>query len=248
VGSNGQRIFLITLGYVPNKLFKHTAARLCETLSGKHEIERLFIAKPYPLNVEENLQLNICTARKYGYRVIERETDLGAAGDFNLTLQQISLLDDDLVFICDHDVYHIEPGWDDAMIRVMRADPQIDWVCLWNDASPIEFGERGGIPGELDGIRLMQAITPMMAVTSLIRGSFLNFTKGLIQPAKYYGGVEIGMWGKLKERGTKKVFLMDFKEDQRLKEHEDLEYRAWKNVHATGRYSGSFADYLEIPK
>jgi hypothetical protein len=243
------RIFLITLGYVPNKLFKHTAARLCETLSGKHEIERLFIAKPYPVNVEENLQLNICTARKYGYRVIERETDLGAAGDFNLTLQQISLLDDDLVFICDHDVFHVEHNWDDAMIRVMRADPQIDWVCLWNNnISDLEFGERGGVPGEKDGVRFIEAIVPMMAVTSLIRGSFLNYTHGLIQPSKYYGGVEIGMWGKLKERGTKQVFLRDFTEDQRLKEHEDLEYRAWKTQHATGRYKGSFADYLEIRK
>jgi hypothetical protein len=242
------RIFLITLGFAPNKLFKETAKHLCETISGKHEIERLFIAKPYPINLKDNLELNICTARKYGYKVLERDEDLGAAKDINLTLAQIGLLDDDLVFICDHDVYHIEPNWDDAMIRVMRADPQIDWVCLWNDASDTEFGERGGKPSEIDGIRVMQAITPMMAITSLIRGSFLNYTGGIIQPAKYYGGVEIGMWGRLVSRGTKKVFLMDFKEDQRLKQLEDLEYRAWKNVHATGRYKGSFAEYLEVRK
>ncbi len=239
------RIFLITLGYVPNKLFKHTAARLWQTLSGKHVIERIFVAKPYPVDQRRNMRLNVTTAWLWEYQQIHvRHEDAGAAADFNKVLVDIGLRDEDLVFICDHDVFHVEQNWDDAMIRVMRADPQIDWVCLWNDASPIEFGERGGIPGEVDGIRIMQAITPMMAVTSLVRGSFLRYTGGLLQPAKYYGGVEIAMWNKLIERGTKKVFLPDFTEDQRLKEHEDLSYRAWKTEHATGRYAGSFKEWL----
>lgn len=243
-----RRTFLITLGFVPNRLFRESASRVAKTLSGKHQIRKLFIAKPYPINLEENRKLNICTAQKYGYEVFIRTEDLGAAGDFNKTLGQIGLTQDDLVFICDHDAHPIEPGWDDAMIRVMDADPLVDWVSLWNDASPIEFGERGGIPAEIGGIRTIQAITPMMSVTTLMRGSFLLHTGGLLQPAKYYGGVEIGMWGSLVSRGTKKVFLCDYTEDQRLKVHEDLSYRAWKTEHATGRYAGSFSEFLEIQK
>lgn len=236
--------FLITLGYVPNQLFQHSAKRLAESISGKHDIRKLFIAKPFPKNTALNFELNHRTCRKYGYEYIKRETDQGAAKDFNLTLHEIGLLPDDLVFICDHDVYHINEEWDDALIKVMHADQDIDWASLWNDASDTEFGERGGKPMEIDGVRCLQAITPMMCITSCIRGSLLLETNGLIQPCKFYGGVEIGMWPRIAKRGKKKVFLRDFKEDQRLKEFEDLDYRAWKNLHATGRFPGTFAEYL----
>lgn len=239
------RILLITLGFCPTKLFRHTAIRLRESLSGKHEIEKVFIAKPYPIDTDNNLMGNVLAAVNNGYtRIFCREKDSGAAQDFNQALWDLKLQDDDIVIVYDHDIYPIENGWDDAAISVMQADPLVDWVCMWNCASDNEFGARGGIPVEIAGHRCMQAVGPMLAMTSVIRGSLLNHTKGLIQPCPMYGGVELYMWPKLVARGTKKVFLRDFHEDQRLKAYQDPEYQDWKTLHVTGRWPGSFKDYV----
>jgi hypothetical protein len=239
-------IYLITLGFTPNKLFRHTAERLQASLSGKHEIQKVFIAKPYPVEPERNLALNITHAAQRGYnRIHIREKDSGAAQDFNLALKELNVRDQDIVIVYDHDIYPIQDGWDDAAISVMQADEKVDWVCMWNCASDNEFGARGGIPVTIAGHRCMQAIGPMMAMTSVIRGSFLNYCGGLIQPCPMYGGVELYMWPKLVERGTKKVFLMDFKEDQRLKQYQDDFYQKWKGYHVTGRFPGSFAQFVD---
>lgn len=245
-------IYLITLGYVPNKLFKHTAKRLCDSLSGKWDIERYFVAKPYPKDTEENFELNLHTCRKYGYEYLHRDVDLGAAQDLNKTLDLLKLKPEDLVILYDHDIYPIDDNWDDAAISVLYGNSRVDWVSLWNPASDNEFGERGGKATTIAGYSVIRAITPMLCMCSVIRGSLLLHTGGLLQPCPYYGGVEIAMWRAFIERDSWKVFLPHYKEDQRLKEYEDQEYRDWKRAHTFGEngkfFKGTFAQYLEDKK
>lgn len=241
------RVILITLGFVPNKVFKHTAARLKESLSGKHAIECYFIAKPYPIELEENLRLNRRSAIHAGYRVIERSVDSGAAGDFNQTLRELDIQDDDIVINYDSDTYATHDGWDDAMIRALRGDPRLDWICLWNEATTAEFSIKSAGKAAIDGINVEYAADWMMVGVSGFRGSFLKATGGLVQPPKYYGGVELAMWDYIVERGSRQAFLTDFGEDQRIKHaNEDERYRNWKTVACQKAFHFSFETWLKI--
>lgn len=239
-------IYLITLGYVPNKLFRHTAKRLTESLSGKREIRRIFVQKPYPLNTAENLELNRQTCQETGYEFWQRDVDSGAAGDFNLTLQALNIQPNDAVICYDHDSFPVHDGWDYAMVRVLEEEPKIDWVTLWHEVTAREFQERGGHkPRKVAGFWIREAKVNMMVMASMFRGSFLLHCGGLIQPFKYYGGIESAMALKLQQRGTRKAFLRDYWEDQRLKVHQDDEYMRWKNYHVRMLFPGSFAEFVQ---
>jgi hypothetical protein len=242
------RIVLITLGFCPNVVFKHTAQRVKETLSNRHPIDLVFIAKPYPIDKELNLKLNKECAIAAGYRVIERSVDSGAAGDFNKCIfEDIGIDNDDIVINFDSDIYAVNHGWDDALIRVMQGDSQISWACLWNDASTAEFTAKSNGKAVIDGIRVEYAADWMMAGVSAFRGSFLTFTGGMVQPTKYYGGVEFAMWQKVVEHGSKQAFLADFHEDQRIKHtHEQEQYKQWKAVHTQTAFGFSFEEWLTI--
>lgn len=241
------RTFLITLGFCPNKVFKHTAARLKKSLSGKHDIEKIFILKPYPLEKEKNLELNHRCALDAGYRVIERYEDLGAAGDFNKVIGELDLQDDDIVINYDSDIYPVQDAWDDAMISVLRGEPSIDWVCLWNEATQAEFIAKSGGRAVINGFRVEYAADWMMVGVSGFRGSFMKRTGGLIQPPKYYGGVESAMWHAILERNTKQAFLVDYYEDQRIKHpNEDELYRDWKTVACQRAFPFSFEQWLRM--
>jgi hypothetical protein len=241
------KTFLITLGFCPNAAFKPTAQRLKESLSGKHNIDLIFVAKPYPIDTEKNLELNIATALEAGYRVVEKAVDKGAAGDFNETVDSLNIDDNDIVIIYDHDIYPIHNEWDDAMIRVMQGAPNCGWLALWNEATNGEFLATPGIEHSVDGICFTEAKTWMMIGASAFRGSFLKATGGLVQPGKYYGGVEKAMYPHLEQCGMYLAFLNDFAEDQRIKLSTECEkYRAWKMVHSLKAFQFSFDEWLKI--
>jgi hypothetical protein len=98
-------------------------------------------------------------------------------------------------------------------------------------------------PVNINGINCLHFHEPLMVCMSAIKTSILD--EGFRQTCPIYGGVEQGMWGKLKQKNLWQVVLKDYHEDYRLQAEADEKYLKWKSAHVSGRFPGGFEEFIK---
>lgn len=196
----------------------------------------------WPIDYWNHRRSILTLAEKHGCKVMAPFQNRGAHGGYNWVLNNIPIEDDDMVICFDGDSMPLNPGWDEAMRKVMEQDPEYGALFLSfnfevNCKNWVLHTTRAGI-----NIVKPQSGIEMINVSAW-RYSFLKRV-GLFQANyKYYGQVEGPMFEHLILQGLKWGYLDDYKEGHRPGET-DPRYRQWKADHLTHKFSGNFEEWL----
>ncbi len=204
----------------------------------------------YPLRREECDRAILAYASNYPGSVVTLDAgrNLGLHDGLNFILGTIPLADDDIVIGYDSDESPQRQGWVNAMRRVFAADPKTGWLSLTmyyiNEAL-----DQGSVPYELvGGERVRYPSSPLMNVVVGWRGATIKAMGGkLVEPHRYYGGIESQMQPMCKEAGYRVGFLPDWP-TLNHRSLSDPMYETYKHHHvgvAQPVFPGSFEEWLK---
>lgn len=159
-------------------------------------------------------------------------------------MSQLNMADDDVVIGYDPDSCPISPGWDLALVEVMRKDPNVNWSSLMSPRCQPELTARGYTSRKLDQIEVWYTKQAVVNSICAWRVGWLRRIGGLQEPNAFYGGLECSMYAALGPNQW--AFLPGWWEDDRLRDGMDPEYRVWKWRHAhLHDWPGDFKSFLE---
>ncbi len=213
--------------------------------------EKWIFLNKYPLpSVEENERKLIEAAERFGYKVFDSEYDRGLHKSFNNFLEKHPQPEGTISIGPDGDSAGC-PGYDQAIIDVMKADPEIAICALWNPGGSLQNDNLKDYYKEVAGYRVCYHPGVEMFNVCGIDLDWIKVMGGFNQSKKYYGFIEIDLYQKLVANKRKLAYLVDFKEAADLKEdwtqYRDPEYREWKNAHLAGD-DRSFGEWLKGAK
>lgn len=240
-------VFTITLGFVPARIWRQSAAAYAKTRNPDLRYRHYFVDQHYPLNKEKNRAelREICA--EYGIEVLDPGRNLGLHEGFNWALRTINPPKHAVIIAYDPDVNPTTPGWDMALVRAIRGDSERKtvWSSLMHEMAEKELAQRGHKPyRKADGyLRLIPVRTSIMNSISAFSNEWLTRTGGLHEPTNYYGHLEAAMWARLE--GKDWVFLPDYTENEDFRHQQDEEYKVYKWVHAhLDSWKGDFESWL----
>lgn len=210
--------------------------------------ERWIFLNKYPLpSVEENEKKLIKAAKRFGYKIFDSEYDRGPHKAWNNFLEKNPQPPGAITIGPDGDSAGC-PGYDKAIIDVMRADPEIAVCALWNVGASLQNDNLKEYYKEVAGYRVCYHPGIEMFNVCGIDLDWIKETGGFNQPYAYYGCLELDMYPKFATTKRKLAYLVDFREGADLTEdwssYLDPEYREWKNAHLAG-YVKSFGEWLK---
>jgi hypothetical protein len=235
-------IYQLTLLHCPARLWAESLAihEPLQTLQGKKKFAMLH---HYPVDKEANRTQLIMLAEKYGYEVIEPQKNLGLHVGLNWAVQKIGIKESDILLGIDPARTIETLGWDSALVTAIM-HPMIGWAALCNHASLDELSHRPHRIINANGLRVAVCLNPMMLQTSAFKMDWVLQNGGFREPCAYYGFLETEMFRALRRKHELGI-LLDFKENGRIAEKQDLIYAAWKRDHVAGKFKGNFDQYLE---
>lgn len=164
---------------------------------------------------------------------LEPETNMGGVGGANWAVAQLGLADDDVLIGYDPDSNPLTDGWGKALVDVMSADPQLDYLSLMPVVHLLTHRWQFKV---VRGHRVAWDDRPEMFGVTAWRGKFIK--RGL-PDHRLYGGVE----GDMHALGHVNHYLYDFREGERAFPH-PASYTQWKREHVAGTFPGNFDEFV----
>jgi len=243
-------VITITLGFVPARIWKQSAAAYAATRNPLLRYKHYFVDQHYPLKKEKNRVALRKICEEHGIEVLDPGKNLGLHDGFNWALRQINPPDHAVIIAYDPDTNPLGQGWDMALVRAIRGDSKqnVVWASLIHEQAAKELEERGYERRKADGyIDLMVTRRPVMNSISAFSYGWLKRVGGLSEPTAFYGHLEAAMYDKLGGRDW--AFLPGWAENEVLRAKQDKEYMTYKWVHAhLQTWKGDFESWLAAGK
>jgi hypothetical protein len=243
-------VHTVTLGFVPERIWRESMATYAATRNPDLHYQHWFVDQHYPVDKEANRAGNRDVCEEHGVRVIDPGRNLGLHDGFNWALAQIQPKAEDIIIAYDPDMSPATPGWDMALVRALRGDPEqrAVWASLvHSQVTPADLEAQGLVASkrQADGyIDLWALQRPIMNSTCAWKASWLSKVGGLSEPRAFYGHLESAMWNKMSGR-DQWVFLPGWADTDALRLKHDLEYTEYKWVHSHHQtWDGDFASWL----
>lgn len=235
------KVWMATMGYVPIEVLQNSLAQVYATRTTEHE--HIVVDHHWPLDTFTHSGAILIGAQRYGYKIMRPYQNLGGHGGYNWLLQNIPIEDDDLFITVDGDSCPVARGWDKALVGAMELNPNYAAMSLMIDA---DLFTKNWLPMAAFDFHVVRSEhgREMMNITAW-RYSFLKAVGLFTAGGKYYGGLEIPMFDRMKELGLQHGYLADFKEIPSTV-YGDKRYHDWKVAHITGRFPGNFDEYLKV--
>lgn len=245
------RIFALSLGFAPARIFIETFNAFYKSLTGIKPQLHYVLNNRYPVNEDQNNALletycHIHPIMEY----YDAGHNLGLSGGYNKLLSMLAadvgLEDDDIIVYLDPDVNIITPGWLDAAKTVFENNKYVGWVSLYNERVDEEFKHRPYVDYEVAGVRVREPSQPMINSVCIFRYSYLKAMNGLNEDG-LYGGLECKMWNLMSGKGYRWIFLRDFHEscgDDKFKADRAYTVYKWEYAH-TRSTKLDFKSWLE---
>lgn len=240
-------IITITLGFVPSRIWKQSIAAYHATRNPDLPYRHYLVDQHYPIDKKKNRERIRAICEPYGVEVLDPGKNLGLHEGFNWALQQINPPKGSIIIAYDPDVNPLTPGWDMALVRAIRGDPQgrVVWSSLLHAAAAREIEERGYDKRFADGYIEIWT-TRMSIMNSICAWSFdwLRSVGFLKEPRAFYGHLEAEMFGRLGRNQW--AFLPGWTEDETLRTQQDEKYMMYKWAHAHLKsWDGDFESWLK---
>jgi hypothetical protein len=235
---------VITLGYVPARIFEKSMDSFYSTISKEMDITHIFVYQHYPLDEEHNKPalFNICN--KYGLTILDPQKNLGLHEGFNWALAQLPIQDEDIIIGFDGDSHPLTQGWDKAFATALE-DNRLVWASLWSQRAEDRINEVGYIVHGVRNVRVFILRDAIMNSICAWNAKFLKDIGGLSELLQYYGHLEASMFPKLKALNKEWVVLPDYFESDSFRILQDKEYLRWKWYYAHKKLiSISFDEYV----
>ena len=243
------QLYAVSIAYMDYTIMAASIAQLYKTAGLNYDLqptEWILVDNHWPLKpgwkiAGIDFQTQKLADSLWQGKLVDPGQNLGGHGGLTFGIQQLKYLkDDDLVLNYDLDSWPVTPGWLQAAVDVMKADPSLGYVALLPNR--IEKSREWAFE-QIAGHRLAtHPVTEMWNVT-VFRGSVIK--GGMLADRKYYGFVETAMLRKIHELGLRFGYLYDFREDQHPIWH-CREYCDYKDAHGReGTFPGSFEEYLK---
>lgn len=238
------KAFVISLGYVPSRIWKSSLERYKSLMHGGLETHHIFLNQHYPLREQENNDELRSICESNGVEWIDIGKNLGLSKGFNHCLdyirQKYNPDSSDIVIGYDPDSSPVSPGFDMALATCFT-DPNVVWASLYGPWLRGQFRHKEYF---INQIKVHETQHAIMNSVCAIRWDFLNKVGGFAEPNPYYGGQEMLMWPLIQKHG-KWVFTVDWWEDHEFHHLQDEEYKVWKWCLCHERSTTkSFADWL----
>lgn len=205
----------------------------------KHFDVKVFIDHHYPLERELPSRYVREWSRQWGAYLISPAKNLGGHGGVSWACELLRVKKGDIVFTVDPDSCPATEGWVTAMFRAFENSPRLGSISLMlpqlkSRLWAIELGGLSPRIGRLDKVE-------MFNVTAF-RGELL--LEGFAGNSRFYGHVEVPMWNRALSMGFYHGYLLDYHEESNPVPH-DRGYIRWKELHASGQFSGNFDDFVK---
>lgn len=235
------RIYTITMGFVPNRIWKQSVESYYR--HAQRKTEHIFVDQHYPLNENENRRALWQTCCDHGISVIDPGRNLGGVNGFNYAIDRINPNPEDVIIGYDPDSFAISPGWDGALVDAIALDPKINWTSLMSDRAKPELQSRGYDKRFVSHIEVWKTRQPVVNSVCAFRAGWLKSIGGLGQNSAWYGGLETKMFESL--RGGEWCFVPGWFESDEIRNQQDREYLWWKWMHAhLHEWPGDFKSYV----
>lgn len=235
-------IYTITMGYVPARIWRHSAEAYYRTRN--HDTQHFFVDQRYPLNETQNRVELHSICRDHNISILDPGRNLGGTEGFNYALRFIKPSKGDVIIGYDPDSFVETEGWDGALIDAIMFDDQVNWTSLMSARAQPELESRGIKRRWIRHLEVWQTVRPVVNSVCAFRAEWLTAVGGLSQPSPWYGGLEASMFNNL--RGGQWCFLPGWMENDSLRDQQDREFLWWKWKHAhLGEWPGDFKSYVD---
>lgn len=222
-------VHTITLGFAPSRIWGQSMARYAAARNPDLVYKHWWVHNHYPVDKQRNEAENAMICRRYGVEWIDPGRNLGLHDGFNWALAQIKPQPEDIIIAYDPDSFVETPGFDMALVRAIRGDPERKavWSSLMNPRSERDLLARGYRPRKADGYLDLWATKA--AVTNSVcafSAAWLAKVGGLTEPGPWYGHLEAAMHSQLGK--SEWVFLPGWRESDKLRDLHDRAYVVYK--------------------
>jgi hypothetical protein len=207
------KVYMVSTAFVPIRVAAPCITQIKKTIGIKAEWH--IWHNHYPLEQELNDLLLEKLFDYYSIRDWNCHTteNVGLSTGLNNLIKRLDIADDDIILATDLDVGPVTPGWGQAIVDVLRADPTVGGVSLMNQHAERELAERGATIHTIDGKICLQGHTPVVQSIIGWTGKSLREVGFVQEQNHFYGGSEITMWPLMKSLGYKWVYLAEYKEE-----------------------------------
>jgi hypothetical protein len=242
------KVWTITLCHNDPEIISDSLRQYYATKSPKVETIHVLVDQHWPINKIACKRSLESLARDYKCVLLDPGRNLGLHDGFNWAMNQFAIPDNAGIIGYDPDSWPIQSGWDEAMCKAFMGDPTINWISLWHQHAYSQLIAEGAAYANIEtinGIELQTLKRAVMNSVCMFRAGWLKSVGGLYEGNKYYGGLEVAMWEKIKP--GRWVFLPGFLEDLRLHDRVHPWYREYKWRHAHLRdFTGTFEEYVTL--
>ena len=213
------------------------------------DLDKVVVNGHFPLNYKSNQALLPSIVEEAGFRLMDPGRDLGSAQSQTWALKELGAADGDYFLNLDPDSACDQPGWLDALVKVMESEKKIAILSLNTFWHWERIHRLGVLPVETRFIgqyRIQFPLAPDLFNLSLWRVGALNRLGGVLQGTAWWGNVESHMIAGLKKLGYRTALLYNFMEATDLKLMQPAEFIDWKKAHGIDRsFDGSFGEYCK---
>src|SRR6266853_5194619 len=120
------KIYMVSLAFAPARIMIESMRQVYETI-GNIKYEHLLLNNHYPIDKKRNDKLLMTLLASYDCTLYDLESNVVLSAGYNFLIEKCNLQDEDIVLGIDPDVWPLTPGWGEALVKVLLADPTVGW-------------------------------------------------------------------------------------------------------------------------
>lgn len=242
---------IVTTVYCNPTVYRAGMASLERTVPDYDKIMHIQLDNRYPLGKQELREAMREHTDKHPFSSrLDFGENLGLHGGLNKILEVADsvLHNDDVVIAIDADDDPQQVGWVSAMMLLFAERPDVGWISLMCEPGRDVLNQRGvAIDHANTGdVRYRIPGFPLINTVCAWRVQALRALGPIVEPHKYYGGIEVAMMPKFEEAGWRVAWLEDFT----VASHRHLgdpiyeRYKQRHVGHVKPVFPGSFDEYI----
>lgn len=206
----------------------------------------VWLNQHYPVRKRSNTKKMRDLCVEYGGLWMDAGRNIGLHEGLKYMFNRLPIADTDYILMLDPDNYPTNPGWDDALVRVLHYDPKIGQATLWQPAvRDHEKNINWGPERIVDGIKVRVCNQAFVRTVTCWRAGDIRKVGQWDEPCAFWGHLESVMTQRFTSRGFQDVYLPDFFESSAPSHRIDPEYQQYKVAHAHHRtWTGDLESYL----
>lgn len=244
------RVFVITVAYcrsaqLARSLLEYQQSHLIQPF--KH----IVVQGHYPIDRERNNKEIELIVQSYKHAELWDPGDnIGSAQSQQWALEQLQVEDNDVFINLDPDSACRKVGWDEALVRVMKADKNCAVISLNSPMTSgfIESRNQKITEKIVDTLRVGIPDRPTPFNLSAFNCSFIKNMGGLRQIFPFWGDLEAVVYQQASAKGLYHGYLVDYMEDEQGKFFHPLSNNEWKDLHARtsgpDQFLGNYQEFL----